>query len=164
MFPHVVLRFTLRSGEKYALDLSGAQYGFDETVAPWTPYLEKRVRGNNMSNVEIHPCGHMMGILQSHTLGPTLLGVLMRYNIDLTKIALSTCQDFLEKEGFPALSELPKLPEKAFKAKSAALAEHVDKALANFNNQGARFRVHAVDRTGMPMGNLVNGPASIHFY
>lgn len=41
---HIVLLLTLKNGEKYAIDVSGAQYGWKETVVPWDAYKDSRVR------------------------------------------------------------------------------------------------------------------------
>jgi hypothetical protein len=41
---HEVLKLTLRSGELFAIDLSGAQYGHHEPVTPWHLYEATRVR------------------------------------------------------------------------------------------------------------------------
>lgn len=45
IFTHLFFRVTLKhSGEVYALDLSGAQYGYYDPVAPFETYLEERAR------------------------------------------------------------------------------------------------------------------------
>lgn len=40
---HDVLRVTLRSGEKYAVDLASAQHGHDEAVIPWKQFESERI-------------------------------------------------------------------------------------------------------------------------
>ena len=40
---HVVLRVTTESGNSYALDITGAQYGRYENVMPWHLYLNSRI-------------------------------------------------------------------------------------------------------------------------
>ncbi|RWA13401.1 hypothetical protein EKO27_g1734 [Xylaria grammica] len=42
MFRHTVLKVTLRSNEKYVIDLCSAQFGWKETLAPWAPWAELR--------------------------------------------------------------------------------------------------------------------------
>ncbi|PMD25988.1 hypothetical protein NA56DRAFT_551318, partial [Hyaloscypha hepaticicola] len=45
IFTHLFFRVTLKhSGEVYALDLSGAQYGYYDPVAPFETCLEDRAR------------------------------------------------------------------------------------------------------------------------
>jgi hypothetical protein len=34
---------TMNSGEKFALDLAGAQYGHHDPVLPWNEYEEERI-------------------------------------------------------------------------------------------------------------------------
>ena len=41
--PHQLLGVTLSNGEKYALDMTGAQFGYDESVVPWQLYSTSRV-------------------------------------------------------------------------------------------------------------------------
>ena len=42
-FPHVLLQVKLKSGETYAVDIAGAQYGDYEPVVSWKHYLTNRV-------------------------------------------------------------------------------------------------------------------------
>jgi hypothetical protein len=40
---HQVLKVTLRSGEEFAVDIAGAQYGYDECVFGWKEHTQLRV-------------------------------------------------------------------------------------------------------------------------
>lgn len=40
---HEILKLTLRSGEEFAVDLAGAQYGYPEPVMRWQEYKELRI-------------------------------------------------------------------------------------------------------------------------
>jgi len=40
---HEILRVTLLSGEIFAVDISGAQYGYYDSVIPWAEYEQRRV-------------------------------------------------------------------------------------------------------------------------
>lgn len=42
--PHVILMVTLKDGEMYAVDVTGAQYGYYDSVYPWDQYLQTRVQ------------------------------------------------------------------------------------------------------------------------
>ncbi|TGJ82542.1 hypothetical protein E0Z10_g6229 [Xylaria hypoxylon] len=42
LYRHTVLRLTLRSGEKYVIDLTGAQFGWKEILAPWLTWTSLR--------------------------------------------------------------------------------------------------------------------------
>ena len=44
VYRHSVLRVTMKDGQTYALDLAGAQYGWQETVMTWERYSAARVR------------------------------------------------------------------------------------------------------------------------
>jgi hypothetical protein len=41
---HTILRVELKSGKEYAVDLSGAQFGWHEAILLWDEYVEKRVK------------------------------------------------------------------------------------------------------------------------
>ena len=43
-YRHAIIRITLRNGEMFALDLSGAQYGYSDPLSPWERYMGDRVR------------------------------------------------------------------------------------------------------------------------
>jgi hypothetical protein len=40
---HEILKFTLRSGEEFAIDIAGAQYGYDDPVVQWKEYAQFRI-------------------------------------------------------------------------------------------------------------------------
>jgi hypothetical protein len=56
---HEILKLTLRSGEIFAVDLSGAQYGYHEPVIGWDEYKQTRVREIEKS----YPAPKPLGIL-----------------------------------------------------------------------------------------------------
>ncbi|KAI1310475.1 hypothetical protein F5Y03DRAFT_382704 [Xylaria venustula] len=42
LFKHTCLKLTLKSDEQYVIDLTGAQFGWKETLAPWTVWADLR--------------------------------------------------------------------------------------------------------------------------
>ncbi|KAF2968756.1 hypothetical protein GQX73_g4837 [Xylaria multiplex] len=42
LYRHTVLKVTLKSNEQYVIDLTGAQFGWKETLAPWTTWSDLR--------------------------------------------------------------------------------------------------------------------------
>ena len=43
-YAHSVIRITLKNGDKYILDLTGAQYGWKEILTPYNQYRQSKVR------------------------------------------------------------------------------------------------------------------------
>ena len=43
-YHHKIIKIVTRTGEIYALDMTGAQYGWTECIVPWNIYVESRVR------------------------------------------------------------------------------------------------------------------------
>lgn len=54
-YTHTIIRVTMKNGEKYTLDMSGAQYGWHECITPWQLYKSSRVRKVK----EVVPFGHI---------------------------------------------------------------------------------------------------------
>ena len=52
-YRHVILRVTLNNGEKYAMDITGQQFGWQQSIIPWVQYESSRIR----SIVSISPFG-----------------------------------------------------------------------------------------------------------
>ena len=53
-YRHSIIKITLQNGEKYALDISGAQYGYLEPLSSWKCYTDTRVQDIE----EIKPLGY----------------------------------------------------------------------------------------------------------
>lgn len=145
MFPHVIFRVRLHSEELYAFDLSGAQYGYRETVVPWARY--ERTRLSNASNkiITINPSGSYSTTLQAAIQGSSLHDVIMRYNVILSEETFSACGEFVKKEGKQPLREMCKFEQMIFEGKRDRLVTHVSKALVDFNadwkKNGGMFKV-----------------------
>lgn len=43
-YEHEIMQVTLKTGEVYAVDITGAQHGYYDSVYPWHRYLQTRVR------------------------------------------------------------------------------------------------------------------------
>ena len=43
-YHHNIIKIITRNGEVYALDMTGAQYGWTECIVPWQIYVESRIR------------------------------------------------------------------------------------------------------------------------
>lgn len=50
---HCIIRATLNDGQVFAIDLTGAQYGWDETIVPWKDYTQRIEKTKNTYPVEI---------------------------------------------------------------------------------------------------------------
>lgn len=43
-YPHTLYRVTLKDTSTWALDLTSAQYGYEDTLSPWPEYAHTRIR------------------------------------------------------------------------------------------------------------------------
>ena len=118
---HKVIRVTTRSGESYALDMAGAQYGCDEPILPWKLYTVLRVREIR----EVVPFGQ------------TKVFCKIRANLMGEQCKWIQCihENFAEnvegditwwQRGKISTSKLLRLPEQEFKQRQASLLGVVD--------------------------------------
>ena len=113
---HTILRVTLKSGERYAIDLTGAQYGYQEDCMPWDDYFATRVE----AIVDIKPHGHAKDRLANEARSKgfplSLLQGLGAYFANDLRLSIV----MWEKSGGDT-KVLLTLPEKEFKAKKEDL-------------------------------------------
>lgn len=145
LYTHVIFRVKLHNEDLYAFDLSGAQYGYLETVVPWAHYERTRLSNATNNIVTIKPFDGFRTSLYACIQGSSLRDVIMRYNVTLSEETFSVCNEFVKKEGNKPLKEMLKLEKVAFEGKRDRLVSYISKALAKFNadgeKNGGRFNV-----------------------
>jgi hypothetical protein len=126
-YSHTVVRATLKSGEQYVLDMTGAQYRWPETVAPWDYYRDIRI--NEIKQV-LSFGGTVTYCKQTlERLGGTREWM---YNVD-TQFATGLDEVVLawQKMNMP-LNTMLKLPEEEFMVKQKAFVEFVEDLLQEY--------------------------------
>ena len=132
-FTHRILRIELKTGEIFAVDLSGAQYGYRETVMPWISYLQSRLGTSSEDGVELHPLGKTLEITQVASAGPGLFGIIMRLSYDYAQVVNAAYTEF---DQHCPLEQMFKLPQKEFERKRDQLLSSIAVALKNYNGKG----------------------------
>ncbi|KAJ2997856.1 hypothetical protein NUW58_g515 [Xylaria curta] len=67
LYRHPVLKITLPSDEKYVVDLTGAQFGWKETLAPWATWV--KLRTSNTAKEPFKPAtGNLRSFVDSHVI------------------------------------------------------------------------------------------------
>jgi hypothetical protein len=128
---HEILKVTLRSGEKFAIDIAGAQYGYDDPVVEWEEYAQLRIFWIRSTD----PPPQHGGILQVEDYSLEKMALLLQ-KISSVKPIRNISWDHLEAmnlhilewqadERF-ALKQLWKLPENEFLVKRADLVDYVE--------------------------------------
>lgn len=141
---HEVYRVTLKTGEEYVLDITGAQYGFDQVVMPWDEYLilragrvhhvsrngfqeakldaymkMARARGRDKYNTNLYE-----DILKQQWLFPVIRTSLLAWLVDVKNMTL------------PVVLQVPTYPYRMAMDKFAAvLDEDIVKLLAQAEKQ-----------------------------
>ncbi|CZT53010.1 uncharacterized protein RSE6_14441 [Rhynchosporium secalis] len=81
-FEHEIIKVKLQNGgEEYALDFSGAQYGYFEPVIPWLKYVESRV-AHFASRQGFDYFGGMFDILRSMSGRHNAVEILLTLNVE----------------------------------------------------------------------------------
>ncbi|KAF8853449.1 hypothetical protein BDZ45DRAFT_761761 [Acephala macrosclerotiorum] len=128
---HHILRVLLRSGEEFAVDITGAQYGYDDAVTPWEEYAQLRV-----FDFVLVPGTPAMNLLQTenYSLGKTieLADKFFNYSPEGKQIhqgnLLCMNMGILNWQRYVQLSlkELWKLPTQIFERKQKDLVDYVE--------------------------------------
>ena len=118
---HSVIRITLKNGDKYILDLTGAQYGWQETVTPYNIYQQAKVRQIK----KVLPFGYTRQSCQEEA--ENMAGkekwhhdVDVGFEIELNDVIESW------QQGNMSLSALLRLPDDQFEKQQAGLLETLE--------------------------------------
>lgn len=132
-FPHAIWEVTLKSGDVYAVDIAGAQYGYYEPVVPIAKYMDHRVIGN----IVARHFGYTKDKYpqQAMTSGG-LFAVLYKVNSLLSEVLTDSCGEW-EKSRACKLPDMLKLGDKAFEPKEGLFFAAMERIL-----RGCRTHVH----------------------
>lgn len=141
---HQLLRVTLLNGEKYAFDISGAQYGYHESVVPWQQYIDLQVK--EIIGTDTFGMDRTIAVSDELCGQPGYTGPLMSCNKEFMKVFDSTVRDW-QKENI-TLNAMLKLPEDSFRQRRANLMEYIERILIDFR----KSRTFIVDINRPPPG------------
>lgn len=128
-YKHSFLRVTTKTGEMYALDMTGAQFGWTESVLPWNIFASTRISVID----EIEAFGFSKPYLKEKCLS---LGEARTYIHAMDKTfedAFTGCICGWQKANV-ALPALLQLPQERFDEQQQALLEHMDHAMQTFRD------------------------------
>lgn len=129
---HEILKVTLRSGEAFALGISGAQYGYHDPMTPWCEYNENRIDAvldlrlsgdsSNLIDVDDYTLTKMLSLFKKiagkHAPGRSLSGdAIAAINLHLLE---------WQADERLSLKDMWKLPEAKFQAKMADVVNFID--------------------------------------
>jgi len=138
-YKHSILRVTTRAGEKYALDMTGAQFGWTKSVLPWDLFADTRI----LSVGQIKAFGYTKPYIEANCI---YLGEARSY-IHYIQKSFANVLDGLLYEWQKANMLLPMLlvlPHEEFKKQQQALIEHVEEIMQ-------RFREFAISTDQFPV-------------
>lgn len=129
--PHDILKVYLKDGgEIFALDLTGAQYGYHDPITPWSIYLERRCE----TYVYRGEFQYFGGTRDRHTEA----GKKDDYHGKMARMETQACKAFMcvalswEEETGLTVEELLKLPEETFKKRKHEIVELVGWMIQSF--------------------------------
>ena len=126
-YAHSVIRITLKNGDKYIVDLTGAQYGWPEIVMPYEMYQQSKIRLVK----EILPFG---GTGQFCKERAETTGGMAKW-AHSADIGFETVLNGILKtwqQGHMSLSTLLRLPDDQFEKQQAGLLEMLDAGMQNY--------------------------------
>lgn len=128
-YAHRVIRITLMNGEKYIVDLTGAQYGWQEVVTPLEMYQQSKIRLVK----EILPFG---GTRQFCKERAENTGGMAKWNHRADTAFETALNDLLKswQQGNMSLSTLLRLPDDQFEKQQAGLLEILEAGMQIYRN------------------------------
>ena len=128
-YAHSVIRITLKNGDKYILDLTGAQYGWQEILTPYNQYRQSKIREIK----EILPFG---GTRQYCKQRAEKSGGMAKWQQEADIGFGSTVNDILKlwQQWHMSLTTLLKLPDDQFQQQQAGLLEMVEAGMQKYKN------------------------------
>ena len=126
-YAHSIIRVTMKTGEKYVIDLTGAQYGWYETIIPWHTYEKNRVQPIR----EVQRFGYTRKFCEERA---AKSGGLAKWNHDADKSFTKALNDIVEgwQAGNMSLSAMLKLPEAELEKKRTSFLETVKEGMQRF--------------------------------
>ena len=121
---HTIIKITTRTGEVYALDMTGAQYGWTECIVPWEVYVESRVE----EVIDVFSFG---GIKVWCNMDTEKRGGRYKWVCGI-KVLFAQVVDgavMLWQKGNMLTTNLFRLPEQDFQKKQASLIDSVEELL-----------------------------------
>ncbi|KAI0418154.1 hypothetical protein F5X98DRAFT_386369 [Xylaria grammica] len=125
---HTVLCATLKSGEQMAVDITGAQYGWRETVAHWGVWTSHREAAVPLHN-HFGDAHQSMQLYMSNA--PQIYRVSHAQRVSLAQKMLVAIQSKMKENKAPSVSELYKLDDAAFASCKLAMLSSAEEALNN---------------------------------
>ena len=117
---HAIVQLTLKNSDIYAIDITGAQYGYYDPVIPWDLYVASRVE----SIQEIQALGSIEECRRRMRKAMQVTGRTKTIEEEIADVFSAAEEAWQVENG--SLSEMLKLPEDHFVAKQAELLEFVD--------------------------------------
>ena len=126
---HSVIRVALKSGDKYILDLTGAQYGWQEVVTPYDIYQQSKIRLIK----QVLPFG---GTRQFCKERAENTGGMAKWNHRADTAFETALNDLLKswQQGNMSLSTLLRLPDDEFEKQQAELLEMLESGMQIYRN------------------------------
>ena len=123
-YQHNIFRITTRNGEVYALDMTGAQYGWTECIVPWKIYADSRVR--EVKNVVSFGGTRVWSNTEAKKMGGQHQWV---HSIRMLFAQVVDGAVMLWQRGNMLTTDLFRLPEQDFQKKQASLLDAVEELL-----------------------------------
>ena len=130
---HTILRITLKNGERYAIDLTGAQYGHQENCVPWDESFATRVEQVVDVNAHGHAKEQIANEARTKNNPRNVLQDIGAYFANDLRLSIM----MWEKDG-EDMDMLLTLPDKEYEAKKRDLLRRVKRLMKKSRDESIR--------------------------
>ncbi|KAJ9635458.1 hypothetical protein H2199_008461 [Coniosporium tulheliwenetii] len=122
-YRHHIMKVKLKFGEVYAIDITGAQYGFHRAMVPWAEYM------STVHGAQNYALGTARDVIREWLRVRDLESLLERYNGETGLVFKTALTEALWLAGGLSLPRLIRLPEPAFREKQTQILRYAQAGL-----------------------------------
>lgn len=123
--PHHVLKAQLKSGESYAIDITGAQFGWDDVVMPWSEYFSKHCQKIKTSEPLGGRRSYYEGVMKRSEILPKGLRSMVIWTHKMGEVFAEIVHEWFEDYD-TKVSGLLSLPDEEYTRRASAFLLYVE--------------------------------------
>ncbi|KAE9974786.1 hypothetical protein BLS_002898 [Venturia inaequalis] len=154
---HYIIRSTLNNGQVFAIDLTGAQYGWHETIVPWKEYVERIETTMNTCSLDIMRdmsiCNDYVDFSGYQPRALYLLHSIEEAEREVVEVIEVRLKRWLRENDMSIVDFLNQVEQMQNLELLRSVVDGIENHLCDFKKQGKNF--YAYDRKGFAF--LTNG-------
>lgn len=148
-YEHEIFQVSMKDGLSYALDFTGAQYGYFEPLINWDDYCKERVKEPVSTNGSGQYFGHRKQRWEKEVMGgKSTVALIGHNNQEACQCLKYTAEAYEKMPGLTTILEMCKQPEKEFIARQKVLFQLVAIGLKGDLEQTSQLYERDLDERG----------------